>query len=168
MQSETFANWELQGVSLRWKSTRLEVFCKNSFLKDFAKFAEKHLRRSVFWGEQLHQKRDTPVFSNEFSESFITNFFGGTPPVALLKLKKLPGTCPSKQFYFTSTFISGWLIVVMSEKFHWNIVLLNVVTVVCESSCRFSIKERWPNITFYLVVTWDVKHLENVAFVILL
>ena len=62
MQSETFANWELQGVSLRWKSTQLEVLCKNSFLKDFAKFAEKHLRRSVFLGEQLHQKRDAPVF----------------------------------------------------------------------------------------------------------
>ena len=65
------------------KSTsRLEVFCKKSFLRNFAKFTEKHLCQCLFFNKvvgqnlQIYQKETpTKVYSCQFCEISRNTYF---------------------------------------------------------------------------------------------
>ena len=63
------------GLPLR--STRPEVFCKESVLKNFTKFTGKHLCQILFFSKVQLLKRETlaQVFSCEFCEIFKNTFF---------------------------------------------------------------------------------------------
>ena len=65
-----------------FRSSRPEVFCKKSFLRNFAKFTGKYLCQSLFFNKVAGQacnfiKKETlaQVFSCEFCEISKNNFF---------------------------------------------------------------------------------------------
>ena len=70
------------------RSSRPEVFCKKSVLRNFAKFTGKHLCQSLFFNKvagrpaTLLKKTLAQVFSCEFCEISKNTFFYRTPPVA--------------------------------------------------------------------------------------
>ena len=71
-----------------------EVFCKKVVLRNFAKFAGKHLCQNLFlikfqaWGLQLYLKKTLAlVFSCEFCEISNNTFSYRTPPVAAFELR---------------------------------------------------------------------------------
>ena len=66
--------------------SRPKVFCKKDVLKNFAKFAGKHLCQTLFLNKVSGLKRirciSTQVFSCEFCEIFKKTYFYRTPLVA--------------------------------------------------------------------------------------
>ena len=71
-------NWfSIWSNCFRFRSSRLEVFCKKSVLKNFAKFSGKHLSQILFFNEVaglkpaiLLKKRLTRDLSGDFCEIF--------------------------------------------------------------------------------------------------
>ena len=63
-----------------FKSSRPEVFCRKSVLKNFAKLTGKHLGQSLFFNEVAGLGRQ--VFSYEFCEISKNIFSYRTPPVS--------------------------------------------------------------------------------------
>ena len=80
-----------------FRSSRPEVFYKKVALKNFAKFTETHLRRSLFLnkvvGLHLLKKRfQHRCFLLNFSEIFKSNLFHRTTSIAVSLFHNLPGS----------------------------------------------------------------------------
>ena len=77
-------------ITLKFRSSRPEVFCKKGVLENFAKFTAKHLSRASF----LIKRALAELFSCEFCEIFKNNFFIEQPWRLLLKIKFSFGKLP--------------------------------------------------------------------------
>ena len=68
--------------------SRQEVFCKRAVLRNFTKFAEKHLSKSLFLIKLQTSKKEAlaQVFSCELCEISKNTFFYRTPLVAAFVL----------------------------------------------------------------------------------
>ena len=74
-------------VSLKLRTSHLEVFCRKGALRNFAKFTGKHLHRSLFFNRPkacnfIKKETLAHLFSCEFCEICKNTFFNRTPPVA--------------------------------------------------------------------------------------
>ena len=89
-----------------FRSSRLEVFCKKGVLKNFAKFARKHLCQSLFFNKVSGLRSATLLKTRVWHRCFLVNFakFLRTPFLTeRLWWLLLP-------FYFTSNTISTIII----------------------------------------------------------
>ena len=84
---------ELGRMGIHFRSTRPEVFCKKGVLRNFAKFAGKHLYQRLFSNKVaslackfVKKEPLAQVFSCQFCEISQNNFFYRTPHVAASKI----------------------------------------------------------------------------------
>ena len=57
---------KIRGSHFRWRSSRPEVFCRNSVLRNFAKFIGKHLCQSLFFNKVAASCRQLKQNFNEY------------------------------------------------------------------------------------------------------
>ena len=79
-------------LKLNYRSSRPELLCKKSVLRNFAKFTGKHLCQRLFFDKGaglrpnacnfIKKQSLAQVFPCEFCEISKNIFFYGTPPVA--------------------------------------------------------------------------------------
>ena len=92
MSSKTHSTKQKHALGYLYISSRPEVFCKKSVLRNFVEFTGKHLCQSLFLnkvvGNFITKEAMAHVFSCNFCEISKNTFSYRTPPVAASLNKK--------------------------------------------------------------------------------
>ena len=106
----------------RFRSSRLNVFCKKGVLRNFAKFTGKHLCQSLFFNKVAGLRTLAQVLSCEFCEISNNIYSYRTPPVAASE-----GLYAFFEFFFVNICSVSNLIFNSSNLIFSNFLLLSVI-----------------------------------------